>query len=525
MTGTKAHPLSPHTSGASEGLDPARVRFIAALVVVVSGSFSALGAFASKPVGPVAYVGALAASTLVLALVAKEHRHLARAWWLIAGGSMIWFVAGLLVTLQASYNVTAIPGIVVSLAYTLGYLPVLVGFAELADPQLHTRRVSSILDGVILFLALYAVLWLLVVEQTVYNSSYGLVDRAFQSLYPAGDLAIIMLTIRVLASRSVRRHVGLLLLAGAVLNAFADVGLLVFYLVKPQGSSPPVYDLSYLVGAGAFALAGVLALLPGPPLVAAGAKAGTRLPLAVAVSALLPAVLLAGIQWFTDRTVSVAPIAVWLFLVALASVLRNFAGMRELERAHQHALWLASHDLDTDMLRRATFLHEVSEGSLRDRSGTVIIVEVGGLAPLADRRGHDAVDHVVDVVAARLDAGAGDGAVLARMAHDQFAIFLRSVTLGRGRQVAGGLQTMLIEPVPYGDELVQLELAIGVAQADGAVIDVLAGVRRATEAMRHARRLGPGHLAVDADLTGTVLAASAQASAHQRPGAAAPTLG
>jgi diguanylate cyclase (GGDEF)-like protein len=207
---------------------------------------------------------------------------------------------------------------------------------------------------------------------------------------------------------------------------------------------------------------------------------------------------------------------VWLFLAALAAVLRNITGMRELEAAHSQSLWLASHDLDTDMLRRASFLHEVSEGSLRDRTGTVIVVEVAGLSALADRRGHDAADHVVATVAARVTNGAGDGAVLARLAHDQFAVFLRSITLGRGRQVAGTMQGMLLEPILCGEEFVSVDVAIGVAQADGAVIDVLAGVRRATEAMRHARRLGPGHMAVDADLTGTVLASSAQATAPTR---------
>ena len=42
---------------------------------------------------------------------------------------------------------------------------------------------------------------------------------------------------------------------------------------------------------------------------------------------------------------------------------------------------------------------------------------------------------------------------------------------------------------------------------------VLAGVRRATDAMRHARRMGAGHVSVDADLTGTVLASSVQSTA------------
>lgn len=477
-------------------------------MVVAIGSLSLLGAFAPDPVGEVTYVMALFAATLVVLLVARQLHRQVRAWFLVGVGLLLWAVAGLLVTIE----LTSVPDLVISLLYTAGYVPVLLGFADMADPQTLRRRLSSAVDGVILFLSLYAVLWLLVVEQAAYHSSYGMVDRAFQSLYPAGDLAILMLAVRVFAGHTVHRPVGVLLMIGALLSAGADVGLLVAYLVNPDGSYP-VTDLVYLAGLGCFAVAGVLNLLPAPPPVIAGAKTGRRLPVVVAVSTLLPALLLAGIVWFTDRDVSLGPVAVWLFLAALAAVARNFAGMREMENAHQHSLWLASHDHDTDLLRRATFLHEVAEGSMRDRSGTMIVVELGGLNALADREGHELVDQVVASAVRRIVSVAGDEAVVSRMAHDQFAVFLRAVAIGRGRQVAGGLQGSLIEPVMVHDRFVQLEVAIGVAQADGAVIDALAAVRRATEAMRHARRLGPGHLSVDADLTGIV--GQTQGSPHR----------
>ena len=340
MTGTKAQSLSARPTGTAEGITPARVRFIVALVVVVLGSVSVLAAFAAEPVGSITYVVSLLGASVVLLLVAKERGPQARAWCLVGVGVTLWMLGGLLTTLQQEAHVTAIPDLLVSIAYAAGYLPVLVGFADMADPRLHTRRVSSIVDGVILFLSLYAVIWLLVVEPVAYDSSYGFVDRALQSLYPAGDLAVLMLAVRVATSGTVRLRVGVLLIVGSILNVGADVGLLAAYLVNPDGSYP-VTDLVYLVGLGSLAVAGVVALLPGPPAVPAGVKTGTRLPIAVAISTMLPAILLAGIVWFTDRQVSLAPVAVWLFLAALAAVLRNVAGMRELERAHQHALcWL-----------------------------------------------------------------------------------------------------------------------------------------------------------------------------------------
>ena len=79
---------------------------------------------------------------------------------------------------------------------------------------------------------------------------------------------------------------------------------------------------------------------------------------------------------------------------------------------------------------------------------------------------------------------------------------LRSANLGHGRQIASAVQKALREPVDIGVTALPLLSAVGVAQADGAVIDVAAGVRRATDAMHHARSLGPDGLAFDADLTG-----------------------
>lgn len=88
------------------------------------------------------------------------------------------------------------------------------------------------------------------------------------------------------------------------------------------------------------------------------------------------------------------------------------------------------------------------------------------------------------------------------MDHEQFVAFLRSVDLSHGRQVAEGVQKSMAEPLQLRDDLLELWAVVGVAQADGAVIDVLAGVRRATQAMHHARSAGSGGLAFDADLTG-----------------------
>ena len=506
------------STGTFEMVDGSRRHVVAGIIAVVIGGLSAVGSFTEGDLLSIAYTASLFASALVTLLVAQRHTTAQRGWNWVGGGLLLWAVAGFVSILRYEVEITAIPDLSLPVLYVVGYLPMLIGLAELPDPRVHARRLSTVADGVILFLTLYAVMWLLVVEKYAYFASDELTrtDRAFQSIYPAGDLAMTMLAVRLAVGRSLPRFVGALLIVTGVGCFVADGAILVAYLHNPDGDSSPWVNFVYLVSLAIVAIAAVVSLDAERPRVVAGTRTTSVLTVAVAMSAAVPAIVMLVMVLTGQDDISLGPVAVWLLLLAVALVLRNYAGMRELERAHRQSLWLASHDVQTDMLRRLPFLHGVSEGGMRDRTGTVIVFEVGGLAVIGDRLGLDAADHVVATVAQRAETVGGDGVVAARMAADQFALFLRSATLGRGRQVAGALQTALAQPVTVGDHQVQVEFSIGVAQADGAVIDVLAGVRRATDAMRHARRVGSGYVSVDADLTGTVLASTAQASAPTR---------
>ena len=473
-------------------------------VIVVAGALivlAVLGSYASGTLGDLAYAVCLTLASLVVLVVTAHHGARSRAWRLVGLGMAIWAVTGCIVTVQVGADFSGIPGLVTSLGYCIGYLPMMVGFAALADTRLRVRRASAFIDGILVFLVMYAVVWLLVVEPVVVNSELPRADRAFSALYPAGDLALLMLAIRIAVSRTQRHVVAGLLVVGATLSAVADVWLLAGYLRDPYASYP-ITDLLYLVGLSTFAVAAVWSLRPAPAPRESAVDAWKWVSMVVAVSAVVPPLVMLGLVDIGGREVSVAAVAVWLVLVVVTMVVRNLAGVHEVERAHQQATWLASHDLPTGMLQRSAFMKEVADGSMRERSGTVILVEVQDVRALADEYGYEASEWVLDTVAVRLRAATGGNALLARMGHDQFVAFLRSANLGHGRQIASAVQKALREPVDIGVTALPLLSAVGVAQADGAVIDVAAGVRRATDAMHHARSLGPDGLAFDADLTG-----------------------
>lgn len=480
----------------------ARVHAGVIAVAVVTGILSLFGSFASGPSEIIAYVLALTVVALVILLVAKEHLVQGRAWLLIGGGVALWALGGFLLALREDAGVLTISSLMISLCYALGYLPLLLGLADLCDPQLRVRRVTTAVDSVLLFLALYAVLWLTVVEQVSGDGSLSKVDRAFSALYPAGDLVVVMLAVRLVCSRVMRRRVGLLLLVAALLITAADVALLVLYLGNPDGQYP-ITDFMYLAGLSVFALAAVWSLLPAPPPVPAGAASSRRLAYLVAISSVVPPLVLVLMELFTDREVAVGPVAVWVLVAVGAAVTRQMAGVREQVSAHQKSLWLASHDPTTDMLRRTSFLREVSNRGARDRSGTVLVVEVSGLHELRDACGHESVEFAMAAVALRLKAEVGDSALFARLAHDQLACFLPSTGSARGREAALALQLRLGSGVQWDGVQLALPAIVGVAQADGAVIDGPAAVRRAIEAVRYGRSHGAGYVAVDADLIGS----------------------
>jgi diguanylate cyclase (GGDEF)-like protein len=489
-------------------------------VAVTIGALGALGVFVDGAAGSISYVAALSTSALVVLLVAGRRLSGRSPFTLVGVGLLLWAFAGVAATLGDDLEVTSVPEIVPDLLYAGGYLPVLGGLAGmfvLADHRPRSRRLSSVADGFILFLTLYAVLWLLVVEKFAYSTTtMPRLDRAFQAIYPAGDLAMMVLAARIVVSRALATAAGWLLLVASAGCAVSDIAILVSYLRAPEGSSPIWVNLCYLWALCLVAVAVVVDNDRVDRPVGVGGAGSRLLALAVAASALLPPAVMGLMAARGHEEVALGPVAVWLFLLALAVVVRAIAATRDLDRAHRRAAWLAAHDLDTDLLRRSPFLHEVAEGGMRDRSGTVIVVELEGVGAIGDHLGLDVAERVTAEVAERIRVATGDGAVASRLATEQFAVFLRSTALARGRQVAGILQMLLAEPMEVGEQRLAIDFAIGVAQADGAVIDVPAGVRRATEAMRHARRLGPGRLSVDADLTGTVLASTAQSTAGTR---------
>jgi len=315
-----------------------------------------------------------------------------------------------------------------------------------------------------------------------------------------------------------------LIVGGLVASAAADFALLALYLDNPSGSWP-MADLAYLLGCGAIALAALSS-----PLVSKVARpthpvsTSQLLPITVGVLAIVPPVLLFGIALRDQGAVRLLPVSIWLLVVTILAVCRGVAGRQVLNETMKQVQWYATHDPVTGMYERATFMDLASRGGTRERGGTVLYLDVDGFRAIGDQYGQEAVEVVLVEIADRLRQVLSDGALLARLSYDEFASFVRSSDLNRGRILAESVQTSMREPVLVGDVELFVSVSVGVAQVDGAVIDLAAGLRRAGLAMRHAKSIGPGGFAIDAELAGSPLPEDAPSIPRLRATSGSPTF-
>jgi diguanylate cyclase (GGDEF)-like protein len=232
--------------------------------------------------------------------------------------------------------------------------------------------------------------------------------------------------------------------------------------------------------------------------------AGTLIALALGVPVL----------WVTTRTAPLVPSAALAAVSAPAS-LPTPAALRELDVAGHGAL---TDDLTGLANRRA--LHERLEDALHedDARAALILLDVDAFKDVNDTLGHQAGDHVLRLVAQRLEHLAIEADLLARIGGDEFAVLLTGPAADDANAVGRRLRTLLETPLEVEGLAIRLGANIGIALAPRHASDATGLARRADVAMHLAKthrtgievytperdRHSPARLTLTAELHGAI---------------------
>jgi diguanylate cyclase (GGDEF)-like protein len=162
------------------------------------------------------------------------------------------------------------------------------------------------------------------------------------------------------------------------------------------------------------------------------------------------------------------------------------------ERLRRQAL----HDGLTGLPNRTLFLdrarHAVAVARRTGAWPAVLYLDLDGFKPVNDTHGHDAGDHLLRIVAARLSRCLRVDDTVARLGGDEFAVVLEGpVADGYVQEVVERIHAAVAEPVDLGEgRVVSIGASIGVAVGHAGIEDADTLVRRADTEMYRAKRRG-----------------------------------
>ncbi|TYC21978.1 EAL domain-containing protein [Micromonospora sp. MP36] len=443
-----------------------RVGLVAAAFVVLS---EALWLVAGLPGAALASdLGAVAvASWAAVACTGAARRHpetLQRFWTLLAVtmalaaiGRSVWTVERL-----AGHDLphTALVGGLFTAGIVTGTAALL---CSLAAPRNLVGQSRTLLDGVIVGLALIPIAWLVVFRDI---AAADLTDplRTFGLLYPMFDL--MQLTILVAVAGPARPMWPAHTLIGVSLatRAIADT---IYVSLVAHGSYAPghpidlCWPLSYL-------LIGAATRCP-PPAGDDGDDEGTESPLPPWWRVALPYLPVGGAiiaVVLARRPTGQSPHLIFVAMMALLGVLALRQGLAANEnlRLVVRLRRLAYSDQLTGLPNRLTFTRRLRR-ALRDGGPVaVLLLDLDGFKQVNDRFGHAAGDRLLTTIADRMRDAVGADGMIARLGGDEFAVLLDRDRPVSPERLAERLLAAL-EPLPGEEDLgVHPSASIGIAE-------------------------------------------------------------
>ncbi|MFY1700600.1 MULTISPECIES: putative bifunctional diguanylate cyclase/phosphodiesterase [Micromonospora] len=405
---------------------PARLGlWLAGVVLLVEAGWLVAGlpqAALASDLGAVVVAGWAA-----VACLGAARRHppsLRRFWWLLAATMVLSGVGRSIWTVQRLIGDTLPHTPLIGAIFTAG---IVTGTAALFLPRSAPRtglgRARTLLDGVIVGLALIPIGWI-VVYGDIAEADLAYPLRILGLAYPVLDL--MQLTILVAVAGPGRPMWRPLPWIGVSLAVRGMADALYVWLVT-QGSYAPghpidlCWPLSYL-------LIGAATRHPPPP-DDDGADEATEPPLSARWRVALPYLPVGGAivaVVLSRRSTGQTPEVIFYGMMALlgALALRQGLAANEILRLVGRLRRLAYRDQLTGLPNRLLFNKRLRQALRRESPVAVLLLDLDGFKQVNDRFGHAAGDTLLTNIAARMRAAVDADATVARLGGDEFAVLL-----------------------------------------------------------------------------------------------------
>jgi len=447
---------------------------------------------------------AIGASCVAAILVGVRINRPAKAlpWYLMAAGQGAWVAGDLFYDLPDLVRTNPPAS---DLAYLTAYPLLIVGLAVLVHSRRPTRDTPGLIDSAIVMLGLGLLSWVLVADPIVDDASIAWVDRAIAAAYPAGDILLLALVVRLVSVPGSRSPSFRLLVAALIPLITADT----VFAMEIGSSDTRVLDVmwlgSYLLW-GAAALHPTMAQLSTPSGVRTAPFTANRLVALGAAVLVAPVLLIAQLThglhvdtWTIVLGASVLSILVVARMAYNIEEIRSTA--RQRDQLRSDLFHEASHDSLTGTANGPYLRQQIGAALRRGRrdgsSVGLLVVDIDEFDEINDRFGHGVGDLVLRAVAQRLRELVRDVDVIARLGGDQFVVLLDSVASDHDAMIlAAHLLPTINQPVDVAGHTIPITASIGATTSmdGGTEPDQL--LHEANVAIRRAKISGRGRIEV-----------------------------
>ena len=426
----------------------------------------------------------LTAATMVVVGVRRNRPRRAAIWYFFAAALAFSALGDVVYQVQFFvFGIEAFPA-PADLPYLLAYPMFAAGVFRMIKGRISGRDRAGLLDAATVSTSLALLTWSFLMRPIAVDESLTVLERLAALAYPAGDLLLLIMLVRLLTTPGARTASYAMMIAALCAELVSDIGYAVvnMFTTYTDGVLDAGWLLMYLLWAGAALHPSMRALSEVAPDRAERFTA-RRLSLLAVASLLAPLVLT--VQGLTDPTTidwpAVAISSVALFLLVLTRMGGLIARVQD-QAAQLRAL--AHNDQLTGVPNRRAWDLELSrEMAKATRSGdpvAVALLDIDHFKQFNDGFGHPAGDRLLKEAAAAWRDQMRPGDLLARYGGEEFGVLI----VGQPLETVVTLLDRMRKVTPHGQSF-----SAGVTLWDGDEIPERL-VARADEALYRAKHAG-----------------------------------